>query len=298
MTKQIDDKMLEFIVSLENEYITELFKTLPSGKKLRSKLILHIASPTKEAFNLCAIVELIHLASLLHDDVIDSSLTRRGKDSYNAKYGDKSAIMMGDILYSKAFFELTNLPKEVAQIISHSVSKLSIGEMLDVKLSNNFNDNKELYYDMIYKKTASLIEASSAAAAVLSNKDKILFETYGKNLGLAFQIVDDILDITQDSKTLGKPSLSDFKEGKTTLPYIYLHEALNFNKKSKLKSMFKSDLNPQQMDWIKEAMIKSGALEKSIYKAKELGKKALKAIENQNLPKLEDVVNAMIDREF
>lgn len=298
MHEQIEKRMLEFINSLENEYVLNFFKTLPNGKKLRSKLILNIANPTNEALNLCSIVELIHLASLLHDDVIDSSQTRRGEDSFNALHGDKNAIMLGDILYSKAFYELTNLPKEVAKIISNAVTKLSIGEMLDVKLSSTFNKNKELYLDMIYKKTASLIEASAVSAALLAKKDKTSYEIYGKNLGLAFQIIDDILDITQDSQTLGKPALHDFKEGKTTLPYMYLYEELDEKNREKLINLFKKDLIAHEASWIKEQMVKTKALEKSIKEAKELGFKALEAIKSENAPKLEEVVEAMIDREF
>ncbi len=298
MLKNVEKKMDEFVNSLDNLHVKDFFRTLPSGKKLRSKLILNIANPTNEAVNLCAIVELIHLASLLHDDVIDNSLKRRGKASFNAVNGDKNAIMLGDVLYSFAFFKLCEFPKSVAQTISNAVTKLSVGELLDVKLSDSFNTDKELYIDMIYKKTASLIEASSISAALLVGKDAKSFGEYGKNLGLAFQIVDDILDITQDSKTLGKPNLSDFKEGKTTLPYMYLYESLQKDDRAKLKNLFKCELSEEDGVWIKEKMAQTGALEKSIKEAKEYGQKALKAIERENIPKLQEVVSAMIDREF
>lgn len=290
--------MEEFISSLKNDNITKLFKTLPNGKRLRSKLVLNITNSSDESVDLCAIIELIHLASLLHDDVIDDSLTRRGEESFNAKYGDKSAIMLGDILYSKAFHELTSLPEDVAKVVSNAVSELSIGEMMDVDLSKNFNQNKSLYMDMIYKKTASLIEASAISGAILANKDRDRFGVYGRNLGLAFQIVDDILDITQDSKTLGKPALHDFKEGKTTLPYLYMHEKLNEEDKKRLLSYFKKDLNKEQSDWIKAKFEETKAVKRAIKEAKELGNVALKAIKNENTPKLQEVVLGMIDREF
>lgn len=298
MLEKIEYKMNEFISSLNDENINELFKTLPQGKRLRSKLVLNIAEQTDEAINLCAIIELIHLASLLHDDVIDDSLVRRGKESFNAKYGDKNAIMLGDILYSKAFYELSSLPKEVAKVVSNSVTQLSIGEMLDVKLSSKFNENKSLYMDMIYKKTASLIEASAVCGAILAKKDEEKFGIYGKNLGLAFQIIDDILDITQDSKTLGKPSLHDFKEGKTTLPYLYMYEKLNTQDREKLLSYFKKELNENESAWIKNKMNETNAVKKAIKEAKGLGNEALKSIENENIPKLHEVVKSMIDREF
>lgn len=298
MLEKVEKQMALYVGSLDDEATNKFFQTLPSGKKLRSKLILNIAGDCEDAIKLSAIVELIHLASLLHDDVIDESQTRRGKPSFNAKYGDKNAIMLGDILYSKAFFELSSMQDEIAKIISNAVSELSIGELLDVELSNSFNHNKEKYMDMIYKKTASLIEASSKAAAILANKNIVNFSTYGKNLGLAFQIVDDILDITQDSQVLGKPALQDFREGKTTLPYIYMYEKLNSGEKIKLLSFFGKELNESQKDWIKQMLDKTNALKIAIKEAKELGNGALDAIKGEDIPKLNEVVKAMIEREF
>ncbi len=298
MLDRIQERMDEFISSLQNPRISELFKTLPSGKRLRSKLILNIASEHEKALDLCAVVELIHLASLLHDDVIDEADTRRGKSSYNAVYGDKSAIMLGDILYSKAYAELTKIDGKIARIISNAVTSLSIGELIDVELGAKFNTDKDIYMDMIYKKTASLIEASAASGAILAGRDEEKFANYGKNLGLAFQIIDDILDITQDSKTLGKPALNDFKEGKTTLPYMYLYEALDKQEQEKLLGLFGKELSDEQISWIKQKMNETKALERSIKEARELGIEALKAIEDENLPKLNEVVKAMIDREF
>ncbi len=298
MLEKIRNQMHEMIKSLNDKYILTLYESLPHGKMLRSKLILNITKTDEKSLSLCAIVELIQLASLLHDDVIDDANMRRGERSFNAKFGDKNAIMLGDILYSKAFFELTKLPLDVARVVSDSVSKLSIGEMLDVKLANGFNSDKNLYLDMIYKKTSSLIEASAISAALLAKKDEKKFSIYGKNLGLAFQIIDDVLDITQDSVKLGKPALNDFKEGKTTLPYIYMYEKLNEPDKQKLLKLFKKDLSKNEQIWIKEKLNQTGAVLKSINDAKEYGKIALNAIENENNLKLNETVSSMIDRKF
>ena len=218
MLEHVEKLMLEMVTSLGDSRSVELFHRVPKGKRLRAKLILKIAGVSDASLKLAAIVELIHAASLLHDDVIDDAFTRRGEDSINALFGNKTAIMLGDILYSKGFSELTFMPQNVAYSISHAVALLSVGELLDVELSNTFNDSEERYFDMIYKKTASLIEASAKSAALLAGKASEKYALYGKNLGLAFQIVDDILDITQSSETLGKPSLNDFKEGKTKTP--------------------------------------------------------------------------------
>ncbi|MDX1808270.1 MAG: polyprenyl synthetase family protein [Sulfurospirillaceae bacterium] len=296
--RKVETIMKEYITSLNDKNSLDLFEKVPKGKRLRAKLILKIAGESEEAYKLAAIVELIHAASLLHDDVIDDALTRRGEDSINAIFGDKTSIMLGDILYSKAFTELTNFSNAIAYKISNAVALLSVGELLDVELSKNFNNNEKLYFDMIYKKTASLIEAASASAALLSNKNVETYETYGKNLGLAFQVIDDVLDITQSSEKLGKPSLNDFKEGKTTLPYLYLYQRINNEDKQKLQDLFKKDLEKDDKIWIKNRMKETSSLNDSIQYAKNLGLRALNAIQNEQNEDLSRIIKEMIEREF
>ncbi|MBD3841322.1 MAG: polyprenyl synthetase family protein [Campylobacterales bacterium] len=294
--EEVKKQIVKFVEDIADPESLELLEKLPQGKMLRSKLILKIASVSEQTIQLCAIVEMIHAASLLHDDVLDDAYTRRGKPSVNALFGNKTAIMFGDILYSKAFTQLTNMPSEVAYTISNAVTLLSVGEMLDVKLTKSFNTSYENYLDMIYKKTASLIEASAKAAALLSGKDPKAFALYGKNLGLAFQMVDDILDITQDSLTLGKPAMLDFVEGKVTIPYLLLHSKLE--NKQTLESLYKKELSSDETNWIKEQMIQTGALQESIALAQQLGNEAIEAIKEYQNNDLENIMNAMIHREF
>ena len=296
--EKIDLIMKNFIAELGYEPANAMFVRINSGKKLRSKLLLKIAGESEQSLKICAITELIHLASLLHDDVIDDAGTRRGSPSINASFGAKNAVMLGDILYSKGFYELSKFPHEIAGEISGAVSKLSIGEMMDVDLSAKFNKDKSAYETMIYYKTAVLIEAAAAVGAMLAGLDARNFKIYGKNLGLAFQIIDDILDVTQDAATLGKPNFSDFKEGKTTLPYIYLYESLNDADKEKLKSLFKKDLSESERGWVRAKMNETGAIKKSIEAAKNLGEQAIKSVEKFNVDGLENIVKSMIDREF
>lgn len=298
MLESVETRMKECVALLGDAQTMELFSKLPKGKRLRAKLIMRIADEHPDAVLLAAIVELIHAASLLHDDVIDDAFTRRGTDSLNALYGNKKAIMLGDILYSQGFHLLTTLPAPVAGTISRAVAFLSLGELQDVELSKAFNPNRKLYETMIYNKTASLIEASAKAAAELSGKPAKPLQLYGKNLGLAFQIVDDILDITQDSSSLGKPAMHDFKEGKTTLPYLYMYEALIEEDKKLLISYFGKELNEDEIAWIKYKMDTTKALEKAVFKAKKLGNEALRAIKNLDIEGLEGVVKQMIEREF
>ena len=298
MLGKVENLMVEMVASLGDARSVELFHRVPKGKRLRAKLILKIAGVSDDSLKLAAIVELIHAASLLHDDVIDDAFTRRGEDSINALFGNKTAIMLGDVLYSKGFSELTQMPQDVAYSISHAVALLSMGELLDVELSNTFNDSEERYFDMIYKKSASLIEASAKAAALLAGKNGAIYALYGKNLGLAFQIIDDILDITQSSETLGKPSLNDFKEGKTTLPYLYMYRNLCKEDQTKLLSFFQQELDVEQKEWIKTKMHETKALEDAIVYARKLGLEALAIIETEEDVGLSSIIKDMIERNF
>jgi octaprenyl-diphosphate synthase len=295
--QQVKEQIKKFVEVCNHKKSLELLDKLATGKMLRSKLILKIAGVNEESIKLCAVVEMIHAASLLHDDVIDDADTRRGQPSVNALYDNKTSIMFGDILYSRAFTELSLMDKRVAYTISNAVTLLSIGEMIDVDLTNSFNKSYDLYLDMIYKKTASLIEASAKAAAILAGLDEVKYALYGKNLGLAFQMVDDILDITQDSITLGKPAMHDYVEGKVTIPYLLLHERLE--DKTKLESLYKKELTLDESNWIKEQMNITNALNDSILQAKAIGNEAINAVNDEkDSQTLVMIMKAMIEREF
>ena len=295
--QEVKNQIKEFVKVCNHQKSLELLEKLATGKMLRSKLILEIAGVNEESIKLCAVVEMIHAASLLHDDVIDDADTRRGQPSVNALYDNKTSIMFGDILYSRAFTELSQMDKRVAYTISNAVTLLSIGEMIDVDLTNSFNTSYDLYLDMIYKKTASLIEASARAAAIIAGLDEQKYAIYGKNLGLAFQMIDDILDITQDSATLGKPSMHDFVEGKVTIPYLLLHERVE--DKARLESLYKKELTNEESSWIKEQMQITNALDDSILQAKAIGNEAINAvIDEKDSQTLVMIMKAMIEREF
>jgi len=293
---EVKQQILKFVKEIGDEKSLELFGHLAQGKMLRSKLILKIAGANEESIKLCAVVEMIHAASLLHDDVIDDSDTRRGKPSVNALYDNKTSIMFGDVLYSKAFTELSQMDNKIAYNIANAVTLLSVGELLDVELTNTFNTSYDKYFDMIYKKTASLIEASASSAAILAGLDENKYATYGKNLGLAFQMIDDILDITQDSATLGKPAMLDFVEGKVTIPYLLLHDRLD--DKSKLESLYKKELSTEETSWLKQQMSDTNALKDSISQARNLGLEAIESVKDENNESLVQIMQAMIEREF
>jgi octaprenyl-diphosphate synthase len=294
----VERKIEQFVSELDDREVTSLYAKLPHGKRLRAKLILKIAGNALPVVKTAAVVEMIHAASLLHDDVIDDADTRRAKPSLNALYGNKTAIMLGDILYSKGFFELNNISAEVAKIVSNAVTQLSLGELKDVSLSKTFNLDKEIYLEMIYQKTASLIEASAGAAAVLAGKPKEAYMTYGRNLGLAFQMIDDLLDITSDTETLGKPALHDFVEGKTTLPYIYLYEALDEQEKQKLAALHGKVLSKEEQNWIKTEMEERQILLKCYAQARELIEEAVELMNGHGEEALSGIALEMIERDF
>jgi len=296
--EKLENLMREYVLEA-GEDIASLYDKVPSGKRLRAKLVLKIAGESEESLRLAAIIELIHAASLLHDDVIDDALTRRGVDSINAIFGNKTAIMLGDILYSKAYEKLVEFQEDISKTVADAVALLSVGELLDVELSKEINLDKDKYFDMIYKKTAVLIEATAKSAALLADKDPSKYALYGKNLGLAFQVIDDVLDVIQNDKTLGKPALNDFKEGKTTLIYIDLINSLEGSDKERVLSFFKKELSDEERQWLLMKVFQTGALKKSIDLAKELGKEALEAVEGEeNQVELQKVIRDMIEREF
>ena len=298
MINAVERKIEQYISELDDAYVSSLYKKLPHGKRLRSKLILKIAGSSLKVLKTSATIEMIHAASLLHDDVIDDANTRRGKISINASEGNKSAIMIGDILYSKAFFELSSISSEVAKVVSNAVVQLSLGELADVKLSKRFHTDTEAYLKMLYQKTASLMEASAESAAILAGKDRVKYRDYGRKLGMAFQMIDDILDITSDEKTLGKPALHDFEEGKVTLPYIYLHKVLKDEDREYLISLHRKKLSSDEADWIKVAMQKYNIIDKSYLQAKELIEEAIESMELLGEHDLSTIAKSMIEREF
>ena len=298
MLSAVERKIEQFVADLNDKEVTALYAKLPHGKRLRAKLILKIAGNTLPVVKTAAVVEMIHAASLLHDDVIDDAFTRRSQPSLNALYGNKTAIMLGDILYSKGFFELNNISADVSKTVSNAVTQLSLGELKDVSLSKSFNLDKDIYLEMIYQKTASLIEASAGAAALLAGKPKEVYMTYGRNLGLAFQMIDDLLDITSDAETLGKPALHDFVEGKTTLPYIYLYEVLDANEKETLRGLHAKILSKEEQVWILSKMKAHKIIEKSYMEAKVLIDEAITLMDAHGEGALSGIAKEMIERDF
>lgn len=294
--QRVEAEIARLIEEIEYSEVSRLFSMLQGGKRLRAKLILKIAPQHKDAPLLAAIVELIHAASLLHDDVIDEAQTRRGVVSVNASEDSKTAVMLGDILYSKAFSELLRFESEIAYTIASSVTALSKGEMMDVAMSRSFNTDAMLYLDMLYLKTATLIEAAAKASALLAQKDAQKYALYGKNLGLSFQIIDDILDITSTQAVLGKPALNDFVEGKCTLPYIYLHEALTPKEQMQLSALHAKELSKEESAWIVAKMQEHKTIERAYSYAAQLSSDAKELLKEDE--ELVAILDTMLQRSY
>ena len=221
------------------------------GKRLRALLTLGSAklcgySKGSRDVNLAACVELIHSATLMHDDVIDEGIIRRGKETLNEIWGNHSSVLIGDYLLSRCFemmVEDENL--EVLKLLSSTSSKIAQGEVLQLQHKGEVDMLEETYLKIISAKTAELFAASTKVGAILSdveNKEKDALEFYGRNLGLTFQIADDTLDYNSELKMFGKTVGQDFFEGKITLPIILLFQKLDLIEKENLKKIFRKEI--------------------------------------------------------
>jgi octaprenyl-diphosphate synthase len=220
------------------------------GKRLRALLTLGTAklcgyTKGSRDVNLAACVELIHSATLMHDDVIDEGIVRRGKKTLNKVWDNHSSVLIGDYLLSRCFemmVEDGNL--EVLKLLSLTSSKIAQGEVLQLQHKGEVDMLEETYLKIISAKTAELFAAATKVGAILSNastKEKDALEFYGRNLGLTFQIADDTLDYNSDLKLFGKKVGQDFFEEKITLPIILLFQKINLDEKKLLVELFKKD---------------------------------------------------------
>ncbi len=202
------------------------------GKRIRPLLLLLCARATNYDgdyhYSMAVVIELIHTATLLHDDVVDQSTTRRGQETANELWGNAPSVLVGDFLYSRAF-EIMVEPNsmEIMKILSKATNQISEGEVLQLLNIKNANVTQKEYYRVIERKTACLFKAACQIAGILSNSNQKVIKAMGKfgmHLGNAFQIIDDTLDYESDSNIIGKEVGDDLSEGKVTLPIIYALE--------------------------------------------------------------------------
>jgi octaprenyl-diphosphate synthase len=270
---------------LISDISTYLFQT--NGKRIRPALLLLCSKllgyKGKEHILMSTLVEAIHTASLIHDDIIDNSKVRRGRESIHARWGPNITVLLGDYLYIKALgLSLQSKHRQITQILTSISARMVEGELTEYYLSRNLELAEKDYLDIINKKTASLFSASCRIGGILggaSKKEENYLAEYGANLGMSFQIIDDLLDFTGDEKTLGKPILCDLSEGRITLPLIYtLNNDGRENKKRVTELLNQKNQDRDSLEEVLKIVKSNGALDYTHKKAEEFSHKSREII--------------------
>ena len=199
------------------------------GKRLRPALVLLASGACdtmdERAYTVSAIIEFIHTATLLHDDVVDESTLRRGRETANVLWGNEASVLVGDFLYSRSFEMMVGVgDMRIMEILAQTTNTIAEGEVMQLLNIKDAETTEERYLEVIHSKTAKLFEAACRLGAVLGNRssvEEIALAKYGMHLGTAFQLIDDVLDYTAEEKELGKDIGNDLAEGKPTLPLIH-----------------------------------------------------------------------------
>jgi len=270
---------------LISEISTYLFKN--SGKRIRPALLVLCSKllgyKGKEHILLAALVETIHTASLIHDDIIDNSKIRRGMRSVHAKWGPNITVLMGDYLYIKTInLSLQSKFSQIIRILSDISTRMIEGELTEYYMRGNLDIAERDYLAVINKKTASLFSAACQIGGVISKatkKEENSLINYGMSLGMSFQIIDDLLDYTGNEKTMGKPILSDIKEGRVTLPLIYtLKNDGRANRKIIGEILSQKNFGKDSQKEILKILKSNGAFEYTYERAKEFTQRSKKII--------------------
>ncbi|MGH9375665.1 MAG: polyprenyl synthetase family protein [Terriglobia bacterium] len=270
--------------------ITELgqYLHLSGGKRLRPALLLLSAKlcgyEGPSAIRLGAVMELIHTATLVHDDVIDQAETRRGQPSTNSRWGNHTSVLAGDWLYMQAFnTALTERNFRILDILIGLTQVMVEGELLQLTQLKKINLSEADYLELVYRKTACLFSACLRIGALLGGQGEeaeIKLASFGANLGLAFQVIDDLLDFTSSEETLGKPTGNDLREGKITLPLIYLLPKCRAEEAEKIARVLEEGgFYSVQFDEILELIERYAVLQAARSKAQHFAELAGRAIE-------------------
>ena len=256
------------------------------GKRIRPMLALQVANACgytgHKHIDSAAIIEFIHTATLLHDDVVDESSLRRGNDTANQVWGNQAAVLVGDFLYSRSFEMMVDVGSmRVMEILSSATNTIAEGEVLQLLNCHDADTTEERYMEVIHSKTAKLFEAASQIGAVLANcpleiENKLA--KYGMHLGTAFQLIDDVMDYRASSEEMGKNVGDDLAEGKPTLPLIIaLHRSSGDTEKAIRKAIEEGGL--QNLDHILQAIENTKALDYAVDIAKQEARQAIKQLE-------------------
>ncbi|WP_041765849.1 octaprenyl diphosphate synthase [Psychromonas ingrahamii] len=282
------NKLITEQLSSDVALINQLgFYIINSGGKRIRPLITVLAAKAlgihdQNTTKLAAIIEFIHTATLLHDDVVDDSDLRRGKKTANAVFGSAASVLVGDFLYTRSFQMMTQLRNlKVMDILSSATNIIAEGEVLQLMNCNDPDTTEKKYMDIIYFKTAKLFEAATQLVAVLGEQSEEI-ETallnYGKYLGTAFQLTDDVMDYNSDASEMGKNTGDDLAEGKPTLPLLYAIQHGNKKQATLIKEAIKKGNGMDHFDEIMQALHDTNALEYAKKRALEEADKAIKAL--------------------
>ena len=297
--KHITDPIFEDIKLFEQEFRNALRSEVRlinligkyilrhKGKHIRPVLTI-LASrvcgqPTVNSYRAAAMIELLHIATLIHDDVVDEAEKRRGFPSIKAVWKNKIAVLMGDFMLSKALINMVGLRDFSAlQLIADTAEKLSAGEILQIEKSLTKSMTEKVYYDMIYQKTASLISTSCELGAITStgkDKDRKAMVTYGTKLGMAFQVKDDLFDLLGNEKQTGKDIGADIKRNMVTLPLIHTYEKLSRTETRQVKKILSlKKKTTANLNDLKEIVSSAGGFNYAEQKIEEFNHQALDAI--------------------
>ncbi|MBS0849610.1 octaprenyl diphosphate synthase [Citrobacter sp. JGM124] len=256
------------------------------GKRIRPMIAVIAARALgyqgKAHINIAALIEFIHTATLLHDDVVDESDMRRGKATANAAFGNAASVLVGDFIYTRAFQMMTKLGSlKVLEVMSEAVNVIAEGEVLQLMNCNDPDITEESYLRVIYSKTARLFEAASQCSGILAGaneeQEKAL-QDYGRYLGTAFQLIDDLLDYSSDGQTLGKSIGDDLNEGKPTLPLLHAMRHGTPEQSQLIREAIEQGNGRHLLQPVLEAMATCGSLEWTQRRAEEEADKAIAAL--------------------
>jgi octaprenyl-diphosphate synthase len=290
------DKISHYIIKRKGKQMRPMFVFLAS--KLNGGV-------TQSTYNAASLIELLHTATLVHDDVVDDAQTRRGFFSINALWKNKIAVLVGDYLLSRGLLlSVDNGEFDLLRVVSTAVKEMSEGELLQQEKSRLLNITEEVYYKIITQKTASLIAACCAAGAIAaktSKEDIDKMHEFGINVGMAFQIKDDLFDYGF-GKNIGKPTGIDIQEKKMTLPLIYTLKNSDKSTQRQLLNIVKNhNTNPSKVKSLLDTVVSSGGIEYAVKKMEEFRDKALQILHtfppNEARLSLEKLVHYTIDRE-
>ncbi|AOT06958.1 octaprenyl diphosphate synthase [Pseudoalteromonas luteoviolacea] len=254
------------------------------GKRVRPMLTLLVAKALEaeqqnKHITLATIIEFIHTATLLHDDVVDESILRRGEPTANAEFGNAASVLVGDFIYTRSFQLMVGLNNmEVMQILADATNIIAEGEVLQLMNCNDPDTTEQSYMQVIYSKTAKLFEAATLLPAVVSEQPESIKEAlklYGMHLGTAFQLVDDVLDYSANAELLGKNIGDDLAEGKPTLPLIYAMKSGTEAQVTQIREAIESGNGIDNLSDILQTLEETQALQKTMTKAQQESEKAI-----------------------